>query len=174
MFGDALHLSLPPFRANLGQKAEVIKILEQWVIGRPGIGTTDGETFANTDVLLLQAAVWIGHRRAAELLLGRFAGSGMLIPLGMPTCIPRHLGAAAALLGRYEEARKHYEDALKVATDMSFRPEIALTRLQLAELLLQHYPEEKTAAVEHLNFAVNEFRELKMQPSLERAQKLVR
>jgi hypothetical protein len=52
---------------------------------------------------------------------------------------------------------------------MPFRPELALTRLQLAELLLERYPEEKKEAPEHLDFAIKEFREMKMQPSLERA-----
>jgi len=87
------------------------------------------------------------------------------------TCTRRHLGAAAALLGRPEEARKYYQEALKVATEMRFRPEIALTRLQLAELLLEHYPEERAQALEHLDFAIAEFRDMKMQPSLERALK---
>jgi hypothetical protein len=58
------------------------------------------------------------------------------------------------------------------ATQVKFRPEIALTRLQLAELLLEHYPNEKVDALEHLDFAIKEFREMKMQPSLERALKL--
>jgi hypothetical protein len=49
------------------------------------------------------------------------------------------------------------------------RPEIALTRLGLAELLLDHSPDERPAAIEHLDFAIREFREMKMQPSLERA-----
>ncbi len=40
---------------------------------------------------------------------------------------------------------------------------------QLAELLLVHYPDEKAEALEHLDFAIGEFREMKMQPSLERA-----
>lgn len=52
---------------------------------------------------------------------------------------------------------------------MRFRPELALDRLQLAELLLEHYPDEKSEALEHLDFATKEFREMKMQPSLERA-----
>jgi hypothetical protein len=30
---------------------------------------------------------------------------------------------------------------------MRFRPELALSRLQLAELLLEHYPEEKSEAI---------------------------
>jgi hypothetical protein len=56
-------------------------------------------------------------------------------------------------------------------TRLRFRPEIALTRLQLAELLLAHYPDEKAEALGHLNFAIRELREMKMQPSLERALK---
>ena len=49
------------------------------------------------------------------------------------------------------------------------RPELALSRLRLAELLLERYPTRRREAREHLDFAVNEFREMKMQPSLERA-----
>jgi hypothetical protein len=46
---------------------------------------------------------------------------------------------------------------------------LALTSLRLAELLLEHYLDERDAAIEHLDFAIGEFREMKMQPSLERA-----
>jgi hypothetical protein len=63
----------------------------------------------------------------------------------------------------------NYQEAIGVCTDIRFRPELALTRLQLAELLLQHYPAEKRDALEHLDFAIKEFREMKMRPSLERA-----
>jgi len=31
------------------------------------------------------------------------------------------------------------------------------------ELLLEHYPDEKSEALEHLDFAITEFREMKMQ-----------
>ena len=87
----------------------------------------------------------------------------------MPTCTNRHLGGACALLNRPEEARNHYREAISVCTDMKFRPELALTRLQLAELLLEHYPKERAEALEHLDFAIKEFQDMKMQPSLERA-----
>ena len=43
--------------------------------------------------------------------------------------------------------------------------------MRLAELLLDNYPDEKAEAMEHLDFAIGEFREMKMQPSLERALK---
>ena len=160
----ALHL------AHLGRNAEVTEILEERVLKRPDIGSTEDETWAWPDVLLLEAAVLVRQRQAAELLLNRFKGTGLCTTgFWHSTCVARHLGAAAALLGRPEEARAHYQDALKVANDMRFRPEIALTRLQLAELLLEDYPDEKADALEHLDFAIAEFREMKMQPSLERA-----
>ena len=73
------------------------------------------------------------------------------------------------MLGHHDEARQHYQEAIRVSIEMRFRPELALSRLQLAELLLDHYPDEKKEALEHLDFAIKEFREMKMQPSLERA-----
>jgi len=41
--------------------------------------------------------------------------------------------------------------------------------IQLAELLLEHCPDERAEALQHLDFAIAEFRDVKMQPSLERA-----
>jgi tetratricopeptide (TPR) repeat protein len=156
--------------AHLGRYAEVVEMLERLVVARPGIGSAQDETLASFDIAALQAAVLVGHRPAAELLLRRLAGSSIHTSgLWCSTCTGRHLGGAAAFLGRYDEARKHYQEAIKVCTEMRFRPELALTHLQLAELLLEHYPKERAEALEHLNFAVTEFRDMKMQPSLERA-----
>jgi tetratricopeptide (TPR) repeat protein len=163
---------LPLVLAHLGHKDEVSEILERLVVRRPGIATAEDETAAYWDALHLEAAVLAGHRRAAELLLTRFAGTSVVISgIFYPTCVPRHLGGAAALLGRHDEARKYYQEAIKVCAKIKFRPELALTRLQFAELLLEHCPKERTEALEHLGFAVKEFREMKMQPSLEHALK---
>jgi ATP/maltotriose-dependent transcriptional regulator MalT len=156
--------------AHAGHHAEVTRLLEESVLARPGFGTPEDGTAGWQDVQLLESAVIVGHDKAASLLLHRLANSGMRTTGWYhPTVIARHLGGAAALLGRPGEARAYYQDALKVATEMRFRPEIALTRLQLAELLLEHYPEEKSEALEHLDFAINEFQDMKMQPSLESA-----
>ncbi|TES83276.1 MAG: zinc-ribbon domain-containing protein [Dehalococcoidia bacterium] len=156
--------------AHLGRDTEAAEILERFVVARPGIGSAEDETQASDDIMYLEAAMLVEHREAAGLLLDRFAGSfPPFVSFGALTCTTRHLGGAAALLGRYDEARKYYDEALKVATEIKFRPEIALTRLQLAELLLEHYPKEKAAALKHLDFAIKEFRDMKMQPSLERA-----
>jgi tetratricopeptide (TPR) repeat protein len=144
--------------------------LDKYVVQRPGFGTDEDETRFWVDALFLEAAVIIGHRQSAGLLLKRLNVPGLYTTgQSFPTCITRHLGGAAALLCRYDEARQHYQEAIRVCTEMPFRPELALTRLQLAELLLEHYPAEKKEALEHLDFAIKEFREMKMQPSLERA-----
>jgi hypothetical protein len=87
----------------------------------------------------------------------------------LSTCIGRHLGAAAALVGKPDEGRDFYRQALELAHKLRFRAEIALTRLQMAELLLDSYPDERAEALEHLDFAIGELRDMKMQPFLERA-----
>jgi tetratricopeptide (TPR) repeat protein len=156
--------------AHLGRYAEVAEMLERLVVTRPNIGSAEDETTVWADIASLEAAVLAGHRQAAELLLHRLAGSRIRTSgLWLTTCVGRHLGAAAALLARPDEARKHCQKAIKDCTEMRFRPELALTRLQLAELLLEHYPKERAKALEHLDFAIGEFKDMKMQPSLERA-----
>jgi tetratricopeptide (TPR) repeat protein len=144
--------------------------LERLVVTRPNIGSAEDESTVWADIASLGAALLVGHRQAAELLLSRLAGSSSHTSgLWLTTCAGRHLGAAAVFLGRHDEARKHYQKAIKDCTEMRFRPELALSRLQLAELLLEHYPDEKKEALEHLDFAIKEFQDMKMQPSLERA-----
>ena len=67
------------------------------------------------------------------------------------------------------DGRGYYYQALEATIKLGYRPEVALIRLGLAELLLDHYPDERPEAMEHLDFAIGEFRDMKMQPSLERA-----
>jgi tetratricopeptide (TPR) repeat protein len=158
--------------AHLGKTGEVVEILEQHVLARPNIGSAQDGTHSWYYVWALEAAIMVGHRQASDLLLRLFISNIFSTTgIAIPTCIARHLGGACALLERFEEARKHYQKAIKDCTEMKFRPELALTRLQFAELLLEHYPDEKKEALEHLDFAIKEFQDMKMQPSLERALK---
>jgi tetratricopeptide (TPR) repeat protein len=156
--------------AHLGKTREVMEILEQHILARPNIGTAQDGTHSWYYVWALESAIMVGHCQATEILLKLFTNNIFgTTGIAVPTCIARQLGGACALLGRLDEARKHYQEAIKVCTEMKFRPELALTRLQLAELLLEHYPKEGAEALEHLDFAIGEFRDMKMQPSLERA-----
>jgi tetratricopeptide (TPR) repeat protein len=156
---------------SLHREAEATAFLDLLVSTRSRLEPLEDETWVSLDISSLQAALMVGHRPAVEFLLHRLAEVGLHTTnfMGGLTCPARHLGAAAAFLGRPDEARAYYGQAMELATKLRFRPEIALIRLQLAELLLDHYPAERPAAMEHLDFAVTEFREMKMQPSLERA-----
>ena len=156
-------------QAHAGRQAEARAILDN-VVGSYIASSDEIKDLFSTEFLYMEAAVQVRNTRAAELLLNHLADTPFKTTgFWYPTCIVRHLGAAAALLGRHDEARKYYDEAIKVCTEMRFRPELALSRLQLAELLLEHYPQEKSEAVAHLDSAIKEFRDMKMQPSLERA-----
>jgi len=122
---------------------------------------------------LLEAAVLAGDKRSAEVFGTRMAPLAGLThtEANMTYCIGRAVGDAFRLLGRPDEARGYYHQALEACTRIRFRPELALTRLHLAELLLEHYPDERAEALEHLDFAIEELGQMKMQPSLERALK---
>jgi len=153
----------------MGDVEETQELLDRYVIKRPGFGTNDDETRFNEDCMHLEAAILAGCKESAGLLYERFINSNLVTTgIVLPTCVIRLLGGAASLLERYDDAKKHYQEAIKACTEMRYRPEIALSRLELAELILDHYPEQKAEALEHLNFAIKEFREMKMQPSLER------
>jgi serine/threonine protein kinase/tetratricopeptide (TPR) repeat protein len=155
--------------AFLGHNDEVNDTLEKQVVNRPGFGTSEDELPAWKDVIYLETAVMVKNRQAVELLMQRLCGTSVCGMMKNMTCTSRYLGDAAAFLGKPDEAREHYQVALDLAYKLRSRPEIALIRLQLAELLLEHYPDEKKEAREYLDFSINEFREMKMQPALERA-----
>jgi tetratricopeptide (TPR) repeat protein len=121
--------------------------------------------------LLLYAGLETGDTSIAALIAPLLEGLPPCAHLSLhfPFSPARVVGNAAVLLGRPDDGRRHYNQALEVCEKARFRPEIALTHLDLAELLLEHYPDEHDTAIEHLDFAIAEFREMKMQPSLERA-----
>jgi DNA-binding CsgD family transcriptional regulator/tetratricopeptide (TPR) repeat protein len=118
--------------------------------------------------LLLQSAIAVEHRAAAQALAGRLACVAHLNgdSLAIRGCVARHLGDAAALVGERASARAYYLQALEAAGKIRFRPEIALAHLRLADLLLADG--DKSEALEHLDLAIPELRDMKMQPALER------
>ncbi len=151
---------------------EEARTLLQMVMAGQDIADTGQDCQHALLLWLLEAAVLGEDREAAVTLASLLASTASLVSMDAAfTSVARQLGAAAELLGKTEEARAYYLQAIEACQKIRFRPEIALTRLQLAELLLEHYPGEKPEALGHLDFAIAEFREMKMQPALERALK---
>jgi tetratricopeptide (TPR) repeat protein len=120
-------------------------------------------------MVVLQVAVAVRDVESITALLSRLGEDPPPNSVLSTASRDRTLAGAAACLGELEKARHLYDAALSDAAQIKNRPEVSLTRLEIAELLLEHYPDERDSAIEHLDFAIGEFREMKMQPSLERA-----
>jgi DNA-binding CsgD family transcriptional regulator len=133
-------------------------------------GSSDDETLFGL-VNFLEAAIAVGHRRAASKLIARLdCVAHQSIGPAFQTCVARHLGDAAVLVGDRTAARAYYAQALESAGKIRFRPELALTHLRLAELLLEEADDStRSDALAHLDTAIPELRDMKMQPALERA-----
>ena len=123
--------------------------------------------------LVLEHAIALDERalveRVAVLIAPSKAVTGGHFHLAY---IDRSRGMAAAYLGDAEGARAYYEAAIQAAETLLVRPELALTRFQLAELLLDQFSSEAMEAREHLDFAITEFHEMQMAPALESAIRL--
>jgi len=159
------------FLAYLGRLNEAREALR--VAVRRVSGSSQDELMAYSMFnLILEPAVLSGDEEAAAILLKRMAGDTR--KLGKPNfvVVPRHLGGAAALLGRYDEALGHYEDAIDFCQQLGYRPELALTRMDLARLLLRHLPDERQRALDYLDQAVAEFEAMGMPTALATARGL--
>ena len=124
------------------------------------------DTPASILTTLLELAVLVRNRETASLLAKRLLD------------VARNLGKASVLLGDLTAARANYERVLDWATRIRFRPEIALTRFELAKLLLSEAKDAsesdaaaalRSGAQAHLDFAISEFQATKMKPALEQA-----
>jgi len=152
--------------AYQGLHDEVRKALPDLVAHVGGMNMPGGPTIEA--LALLETAVEVRDFDSIRSLLA-FIGDDPPPNLVFASGSNRTLGAAAACLGEFHGARHLLDLALADATGVRSRPEVSLCRLALAELLLDHYPDERGAAIEHLDFAIAELREMKMQPALERA-----
>jgi DNA-binding CsgD family transcriptional regulator/tetratricopeptide (TPR) repeat protein len=160
--------------AQAGQRAEPQRILHDQVRAMHA-HTADDAVFAWHLLSLLELAVNLGERSVCRELvdwLQPMAECGTA-DWGLTT-VARHLAAACALLGETSAARAYYEQALEVSGRLGFRPEVALASLGLAELLESEVARtssspERARAAELLEAALDAFRDMHMQPALDRA-----
>jgi DNA-binding CsgD family transcriptional regulator len=121
---------------------------------------------------LLEASLLLDDRDAIARLVPKLDGIVATNDLFSVNNVARQVGAAYALLEDRTAATAQYQRALEWATKIRFRPEIALTRLALAELLADGDAQQRSESRGHLDFAVEEFRTMNMRPALERALRL--
>jgi len=156
--------------AQAGRIEEAREMVRRLIVER-AIGEMDDWTDCVTLTNLLNASAITDDAESARVLYERLkeADDWYALPV---TTTGRPLGLAAALLGDFDTARRHLLVALDLAKRIEDHPETAHVRLALAGLLFEHFPDERSEAAEHLNLAVREFRDMKMQPSLEDAMRL--
>jgi predicted ATPase len=156
--------------AHVGQVQEAT-VLVQPLLGEVENSSTEDERGITELSTLLQAALALQDQRAASFIADRLTCvAGLATGDWIYTTMARHLGDAAKLGGNSPAARSYFAQALEAAGKIHFRPEAALSRLELAAVLLK---EGKFAdASEHLEKAIAELRDMNMLPALERAQTL--
>jgi tetratricopeptide (TPR) repeat protein len=168
--------------ARMGRSDEALSLLSE-NLRQMSISTEEDDISALILATLLETAVLAGDRDSAALLAKRLSGIVALEGSDRSVLnVARNLGKAAMLVGDWEAARTHYDKALDWATKIRYRPEVALTRFELAELLLTQSGDTKDSdatsrsttalrseAQSHLDFAITEFRAMKMQPALKQA-----
>jgi DNA-binding CsgD family transcriptional regulator len=180
MFGEP---AAPTSLARQGQRAiclaQLGRLEEARAVVGPILNDLDGsineESLIVALINLLQVAIVVEHKAAAQALAAHLTCVSHLAgEAAFRTCIGRHLGDASVLVGDRAAARAYYLEALQAAGKIRFRPELALTHLRLAELLLEGTDDaERSEAVEHLDLAIPELREMKMQPALDRGLSLL-
>ena len=85
--------------AHADRQQEATVLLDDMLATRSAVDPETDETPLYADVYWLEAAVCVGHRIAAEHLRRRVGSSGAVTTgTRSPTCVTRHLAAAAALL----------------------------------------------------------------------------
>jgi class 3 adenylate cyclase len=84
--------------------------------------------------------------------------------------VARYLGLLAGTLSLWDEARRHFEDAMEMNARMGARPFLAYTQHDYAQMLLRYgEPEDRERALELANQALDTARELGMKGVVDRA-----
>ena len=162
-------LLLGPLRVQRGQRYLARAALLRFLEHRPR-RTAAGETRLVKLSACLETAVLLGERAAASQLVPLLAPAAACVADYALVPVARLLGEAALLAGESAEAIARFELALDVASQLGFRPEIAIAHLGLAQAkLATTSAHERSEALAHLDIAIAEFRALGMLPALERA-----
>jgi class 3 adenylate cyclase/tetratricopeptide (TPR) repeat protein len=121
-----------------------------------------------TMTYLVDVCTFLADRARAEMLyqiLLPFDGANVVVGSGIACygALSRYLGALATTIERWDDAARHFEDALAMNARMDARPFLAHTRQQYATMLLaRHESGDRDKAATLLDAALATARELGM------------
>ena len=122
--------------AEVGLQDEANAVIK-WTVDEASTLLQEDELPTSELVPLLLAALIVNDRPTVKLAAGKLSALANVSVLLRGVCPARLLGDAAMLLGQPDEAKEHYRKALELSEGIRNRPEIALTHLGLAELMLE-------------------------------------
>jgi class 3 adenylate cyclase len=159
---------------ELGRESEARSEFE----GLAGKGFADLPQDGNLPIaqgLLSEVCAFLGDpRRAAVLYELMLPSAGQAVVAGaVATCTgsaSRYLGLLAATMSRWEDAARHFEDALEMNARMGARPYVAYAQQAYADMLLaRDKPGDREKALELLAQALEAAQEMGMKALVEKA-----
>jgi tetratricopeptide (TPR) repeat protein len=165
-------VTLAQICAELGRPDEVRAQFESLAANDFADLPRDGAWVVGICLLAQVCAYLHDHRRAIPLyrLLLPFAGRNIVIGSAAAVYGPvsRHLGLLAATMSRWEEAARHFEDALALSARMGARPFTAYAQHEYGVMLLARgLAEDRERANRLLDQAAAEASDLGMQKILD-------
>ena len=158
---------------DLGRETECREIFEALSADDFGELPRDEEWLFGMTLVASVCAALRDAGRAAVLyeLLSPYADRNALsVPDVSTGSVSRSLGALAASMGRWEEATRHFEDALSMNARMGARPWLARTQHDYAGMLLnRNAPHDQENARQLLALALETYRALGMKSWADRA-----
>ncbi len=158
-----LRCLLAHLHAELGRHAQARQLLESLAGDDPAKLGLDDEWLFSASVLA-DVAGFLGDERSAaalhEALLPYAARNAGSNPDGCIGSVSRPLGVLASALGRFDQAERHFEDALELNARSGSGPWAAQTRLDWARAqLARDGPGDRERAAEHVTAALQTARE---------------
>lgn len=121
-------------------------------------------------VAVVELASMLGSRTLAEAMYPRLVRAherGMVLATGWVGLVSRALGTAAAVLERWDEAERWFEEALTTSRELQLRTEAGRTAVAYARALAtRNGPADGAHALDLLAIAVPQLRALGMRPTL--------
>jgi predicted ATPase/DNA-binding SARP family transcriptional activator len=152
--------------ARLGATAEATTVVKELVSRDLSTWHVDSEWLFSITLLAETAALLGNGGHAARLY-------GLLLPYGSLNAVApieaalgsasRALGMLATVRGRFADATRHYDDALRMNTSMAARPWVAHTEVNYARMLLARgEPGDHERALELIRSSLASYRTLGM------------
>jgi tetratricopeptide (TPR) repeat protein len=127
--------------------------------------------------ILSEVTAYLGDRQRAATLYRLLHEHAMLNAVAAGELaigsVARYLGILASTMSRWDEAARHFEDALEMNANMGARPWVAHTQHDYARMLLERRaPGDEEKADHLLSDALSTYRELEMHNAAARASEL--